>query len=57
MRLFFQMLIEYQRLKHELRCAYIKFKAEIEIYVYEKKQEIYNRSWIKKPKRMRQHPF
>ena len=43
MRLFFQMLVEYAKIKWGLRCNYVKLKAELDIYVYEKKQQIYKR--------------
>lgn len=47
MRLFFQMIVEYAKIKYELRCNYIRFKSEYEIYVYEAKYKIYTRFGLK----------
>lgn len=47
MRLFFELWAEIIRIKHDFRIEYVKVKTECEIYVYEKKLQIYE-SFCKK---------
>lgn len=39
---FFDLLFKYAQFKYELRCNYVKLKAEYEVYVAVKKHEIAN---------------
>ena len=43
MRLFFQMLVEYAKLRHEMRCDFVRLKSELEIYVYNAKLKFYSK--------------
>lgn len=39
---FFQLLYEYQKIKHDMKMTYLKAKSEFEVWVYERKLELWS---------------